>query len=211
MPEADKTAVPRWFAELLEKELHLWLKLSESQLRLLWEHYAILLRWNQRINLTSIQAGEPMVIRHYCESLFFAAHLKDAPGAKRIVDLGSGAGFPGAPMAILKPSWNVTLLESNQRKAVFLRESTRALPNISISARRAESVREKFDWLIARGVDPREVLENVPRMAPRLGLMLGEDDFSTIQSLGGIAWLKPVRLPWGDRRICVYGECSPWN
>jgi 16S rRNA (guanine(527)-N(7))-methyltransferase RsmG len=205
VPEPDKIPAPVWFAELLKKELRQWMTLADGQIHRLWEHYEILLRWNAKINLTSIPPGEEMVIRHYCESLFFAAHLPGDPAVISVADLGSGAGFPGAPMAILRPGWHVTLIESNQRKAVFLRESTRGLPNISVLARRAESTATTFDSLVARGVDPKEVLKNVPRMAPRIGLMLSEDDFLAIRNISGIAWSEPVRLPWGDRRICVYG------
>ena len=208
MPEPDKISAPPWFAELLQKELRPWMTLADGQIRRLWAHYEILLRWNAKMNLTSIPAGEEMVLRHYCESLFFAAHFPGDSAAITIADLGSGAGFPGAPMAIWKPNWRITLIESNQRKAVFLRESTRGLPNISVLARRAESSASTFNWLVARGVDPKEVLKNIPRLAPRIGLMLGEDDFSGIQSNSGIAWSEPVRLPWGDRRVCVYGEVS---
>jgi 16S rRNA (guanine(527)-N(7))-methyltransferase RsmG len=200
-----------WFAKLLEENLQSWLALSEDQVRQLWEHYEILLRWNERINLTSIASGEEMVLRHYCESLFFTAYLPVSSESIWGLDVGSGAGFPGVPMAILQRTWRITLLESHQRKSVFLRESTRDLPNISVLARRVESVAERFEWAVSRGVDPKEVLKNVPRLAPHVGLMLGEDDFSAIQSLPDIAWSKPVRLPWGDRRICVYGECSTWN
>ncbi|HTA68631.1 MAG TPA: 16S rRNA (guanine(527)-N(7))-methyltransferase RsmG [Bryobacteraceae bacterium] len=201
-------AAPRWFAELIQKELQPWLTLFEDQIRNLWEHYEVLLRWNDRINLTSIPPGEEMVIRHYCESVFFGAHMPGASGEPSILDMGSGAGFPGVPIAILRPAWRITLLESHQRKAVFLRESTRGLPNISVLARRAESVPGRFDWVVSRGVDPKEVLRNVPRLARSVGLMLGEDDFSAIQSFQDIAWSKLVRLPWGDRRLCVYGEVS---
>ena len=208
MPEPDEASAPLWFAELLRKELQPWLALSEIQVLRLWKHYEILLRWNERINLTSIPPGEEMVIRHYCESMFFAAQMPVTLEAISILDLGSGAGFPGVPMAILQPAWRLTLLESHQRKAVFLRESTRGLPNISVLARRAESVPGRFDWVVSRGVDPREVLKNLPRLAPRVGLMLGEDDFSAIQPLSDIAWSKLIQLPWGDRRLCAYGEVS---
>ena len=208
MPTPEEMAAPRWFAELIQKELQPWLTLSEDQIPNLWEHYEVLLRWNDRINLTSIPPGEEMVIRHYCESVFFGAHMPGASGEPSILDMGSGAGFPGVPIAILRPAWRITLLESHQRKAVFLRESTRGLPNISVLARRAESVPGRFDWVVSRGVDPKEVLRNVPRLARSVGLMLGEDDFSAIQSFQDIAWSKLVRLPWGDRRLCVYGEVS---
>jgi len=206
VPTPENTPPPGWFRALLEKELQSWLILSDGQVRHLWEHYEVLLRWNERINLTSIPPGEEMVLRHYCESLFFAAHLPVAPPAMSILDMGSGAGFPGVPFAILRPDLRITLLESHQRKAVFLRESTRGLPNISVLARRAETAPGRFDWLVSRGVDARDVLMSIPRLAPRVGLMLGQDDFSAIQSIPDIAWAPPVQLPWGDRRLCVFGE-----
>jgi 16S rRNA (guanine(527)-N(7))-methyltransferase RsmG len=161
------------------------------------------------MNLTTVKPGLEMVIRHYCESLFFAAHLPAASQQISVLDLGSGAGFPGVPMAILKPHWRVTLVESSQRKAVFLRESTRHLGNIAVTAERMESLSGQADWVVARAVDPKEVLVNLPRLASSVGLMLGEDDFSALRSDSRIAWAEPVRLPWGDRKLCVYG--STWN
>ena len=86
-----------------------WIVLSQAQIAQLYQHYELLVRWNQRMNLTTVGAGPETVIRHYCESLFFGAHLPAAIGPQNIsvLDLGSGAGFPGVPMAILKPSWHV--------------------------------------------------------------------------------------------------------
>jgi 16S rRNA G527 N7-methylase RsmG len=147
-----------------------------------------------------------MVIRHYCESLFFAAHLPSKQDELSVFDLGSGAGFPGVPMAALRPEWRVTLVESSQKKAVFLRDSTRQLMNISIRAARMESLTTHADWVVSRAVDPAEVLSTVPRLAPNIGLMLGEDDLSSVRSDSRIAWAEPLRLPWGDRRLCVYGS-----
>jgi 16S rRNA (guanine(527)-N(7))-methyltransferase RsmG len=193
---------PDWFSQLL-----LGQELSQPQISQLYEHYELLVRWNQRMNLTTVKPGPDTVIRHYCESLFFAAHVPgNAADTISVLDLGSGAGFPGIPMAILKPGWRVTLVESSQRKAVFLRESTRGLANVSVLGQRGEDVALKTDWLVARAVDPARVLVNIPRLAPRVGLMLGEDDFSSIEANKRIAWSEPVRLPWGDRKICVYGE-----
>lgn len=159
------------------------------------------------MNLTTIEPGPETVVRHYCESLFFAAHLP-AEEAVSVLDLGSGAGFPGIPMAVLKPSWNVILVESNQKKAVFLRESARNLRNVSVRAERIENLAAGADWLVARAVNPTEVLSAVPRLAPNVGLMLGEDDFSSIRTDSRVAWADPLRLPWGDRRICVYGRST---
>jgi len=174
----------------------------------LYAHYELLLRWNQRMNLTTVKPGTEMVIRHYCESLFFAGHLPAGNQGISVIDVGSGAGFPGIPMAILKPEWRVILVESVQRKSVFLRESTRTLTNISVFSQRIEDVASKADWLVARAIDPAEVLLQIPRLAPNIGLMIGEDDFPTIRSNSRVAWAEPLRLPWGDRKLCVYGKCS---
>jgi len=195
---------PDWFSQLLNSELNRWIGLSDLQIAQLYQHYELLLRWNQRMNLTTVKPGQETVIRHYCESLFFAAHL--AAGEASILDLGSGAGFPGIPMAILRPEWRVTLVESSQRKSVFLRESSRDLGNISVLVQRMEHVLAHADWVVTRAVDPKEVLATVPRLAPNIGLMLGEGDFSLIRGDSHIAWADPVRLPWGDRRLCVYGH-----
>jgi 16S rRNA (guanine527-N7)-methyltransferase len=196
---------PDWFTELLDPEL------SQSQISQLFGHYELLIHWNERMNLTTVRPGPETVLRHYCESLFFSAHLPAVHETISVFDVGSGAGFPGIPMAILKPDWQVTLIESSQKKAVFLRESSRHLPNVTVLAQRLEDVSQQGDWVVARAVDPHEVLLNVPRLAPNVGLMLGEGDFSSIRGDKRIAWLEPVRLPWGDRKICVYGKGSTWN
>ena len=206
MPTPEQ--VPAWFAELLARELGSWVHLSELQVTQLYQHYDVLIRWNQRMNLTTVKPGLDTLIRHYCESLFFAVHLPATDDKISVLDLGSGAGFPGIPMAVLRPSWNVTLVESSQRKAVFLRESSRHLPNVSVRAERMEKLSTQGDWAIARAVNPEEVLLNVPRLAPHVGLMLGENDFLSVRHNSRVAWAEPVRLPWGDRRLCVYGKCS---
>ena len=197
--------VPAWFSEVLERELRRWLTLSPDQVSNLYRHYAVLERWSTKMSLTSLEPGPELVIRHYCESLFLGAHLPALKTAK-IVDIGSGAGFPGVPMAVLHAERAVTLVESVQRKAVFLRESTRHLSNITVLAKRAEAIEDRFDWVVFRAVDPCEVLPNLPRLAPKVGLLLGEMGFQKIKHSPGIAWAEPIRLPWGDRRLCVFGE-----
>jgi 16S rRNA (guanine527-N7)-methyltransferase len=149
-----------------------------------------------------------MMIRHYCESLFFGAHLPAVDDNVSLLDLGSGAGFPGVPLAILRPSWQVILVEASQRKAVFLRESTRHLHNVRVLAQRLENLVEAADWVVARAVEPLQILANIPRLAPNVGLMLTEPDFSLITTKSHIAWADPVRLPWGDRKICVFGRST---
>lgn len=197
---------PDWFSELLSHELEQWVRLSELQIGQLYEHYEQLLLWNQRMNLTTVKAGADTVIRHYCESLFFAAHIPAENSTISVLDLGSGPGFPGVPIAVLKPDWRVTLVESNQKKAVFLRESSRQLKNVSILAERMEAVTEQGNWVVARAVNLGEVIQQVPRLARNVGWMLSEKDFSSVRNDSHIAWAEPVRLPWGDRKLCVYGR-----
>ena len=208
MPASEE--IPVWFSELLARELSSWVRLSKPQIYQLYHHYEILLRWNQRMNLTTVKPGPETVIRHYCESLFFAAHVPPPNDGISVLDLGSGAGFPGIPLAVLRDDWRVKLIESSQRKAVFLRESGRHLANVSVLAERMEDISARGDWVVARAVDPEEVLLQVPRLAPNVALMVGEDDFSSVRHDSRIAWAEPVRLPWGDRRLCIYG-CSTWN
>src|ERR1700736_2752496 len=109
-----------------------------------------MLRWNKTINLTRIERVEEAVDRHYAESLFLGVNLP--PGPLKIADVGSGAGFPGIPVAILRPNVSIALIESHQRKAVFLKEATRSLPNVTVISRRAEEIAESFDWIVSRAV-----------------------------------------------------------
>src|ERR1035441_558150 len=144
------------FADVLRQRLAGVVELSPGQMEALGAHYQLLLRWNRTLNLTSIRRMEEAVERHYCESLFLGTHLP--PGPVRIADIGSGAGFPGFPVAVLRPDCAVTLIESHQRKAVFLRESTRALPNVRVLGSRAEVVTETFDHAISRAVSYEDLV-----------------------------------------------------
>jgi len=202
-PEQLRT--PDWFAETLERELRPWLKLSAPQVAQLYAHYDLLQRWNKKIGLTTVKPGVETVLRHYCESLFFGAHFPGSLARIHVADIGSGAGFPGIPLAIQNPDWGVKLIEANQRKAVFLREATHLVNNVAVLGERAEDVQISCDWIVSRAVNPVEVVRSVPRIASQVALMVGRDDFSTIKSTPDIAWSEPVQLPWGDRRICVYG------
>jgi 16S rRNA (guanine527-N7)-methyltransferase len=202
---SEGALVPAWFGEVLERELGDWGRLSPEQIEQLSAHYLVLERWNERISLTSVKPGVEMVVRHFCESLFFGINLSAGEKA-RILDIGSGAGFPGLPMAVLRPDWAVSLVESVQRKSVFLREASRHLHNVTVLGQRAEQVKAGFDWVVSRAVHPEEVLRNLPRLASKVGLLLGETNLSLLKSFPAIAWGEPIRLPWGDRRFCVFGE-----
>lgn len=139
--------------------------LASSQLDQVSTYINLLLRWNARINLTAIRKPEEIVPRHFGESFFLARHLFPLPhsvertllsaqsgtshpapaahaASQTVVDLGSGAGFPGLPLKIWVPGTHLTLIESNHKKAAFLREAVRALTltNVDVISERAEDV-----------------------------------------------------------------------
>src|SRR5260370_5552086 len=138
------------FRDLLAREFSPYSELSTEQLDRLEAHYQLLSIWNERMNLTRIRTVPDVVRLHYCESLFVGISLPSGP--LRIIDVGSGPGFPGIPIAILRPECSVTLVESHQRKAVFLHEASRSLGNVQVFPARAEPITERFDWLFSRAV-----------------------------------------------------------
>jgi 16S rRNA (guanine527-N7)-methyltransferase len=121
-------------------------------------YLALLQKWNARTNLTAIRDPEEIVRRHFGESLFAAHHL--APETKTLLDFGSGAGFPGLPIALLHPGIQVTLAESQNKKSTFLREAIRTLnlPNVEVWAARAEPLppTRQFYTVALRAVDNME-------------------------------------------------------
>ena len=181
------------FKKLLAAAFEPYASLSELQLEQLESHYSLLTKWNERLNLTRITSLAEAVQFHYCESLFLARFLP--PGAHRIVDIGSGGGFPGIPVAIFRPECEVTLVESHQRKSVFLREASRVLSNVQVEAKRAEDVEGRFDWAISRAVAPENVLEL--ELAPDLALMIGAEDASRFNG-------EVAPIPWGNRRVLFH-------
>ena len=191
------------FIELLRSKLAGICELSGTQCEQLKRHYDLLLHWNVVLNLTSVRSLEQTVERHYCESLFAACHLPAVPAS--IADIGSGAGFPGLPMAVLRQDCPVALIESNQRKAVFLREGSRELPNVRVLCQRAETVREKFDWAVSRAVRYSEITADLKRLGRNAELLTGE---VRAAELTGFEWQNPIKLPWGDRRYLWIGRRS---
>lgn len=184
------------FPDLLKERLAGIVDLSAEQIGILEAHYELLVRWNRSLNLTSISGLEATVERHYCESLYVGRFLDGAN--QRIVDIGSGPGFPGFPVAVLRPDCSVALVESHQRKAVFLSEASRGLSNIRVISKRAEDVAETFDWAISRAVSYQDLSRSLKRLAPRALLLTGADP--PPDSLG-FSWRQPIPLPWGDQRF----------
>ena len=172
----------------------------------------ILLRWNARINLTAIRDPEEIVTRHFGESLFAARHLFPKSSVSSVhsvvknfdlADLGSGAGFPGLPIKLWAPHISVTLIESNHKKATFLREVARSLTltDINIQTARAESLAShSFDVVTLRAVERFEailpVAANLLRPAGRLALLIGaRQEHQARLALPSVLWSSPIPIP----------------
>jgi 16S rRNA (guanine527-N7)-methyltransferase len=117
------------------------------------QYLQLILKWNARTNLTAIRTPEEIVRRHFGESLFAGTHLGPC---KTLLDFGSGAGFPGIPIQLLRPEIQITLAESQNKKASFLREVVRTLGlSTEIWPNRVESMPpdRKFETVTLRAVD----------------------------------------------------------
>ncbi|HEX9277501.1 MAG TPA: 16S rRNA (guanine(527)-N(7))-methyltransferase RsmG [Casimicrobiaceae bacterium] len=125
---------------------------TAAQTKLL-AYIALLDKWNRTHNLTAIREPQRVVTYHLLDALATLPHLPDA-ASLRLIDVGSGGGLPGVPLAIARPQWRVTLLDSNRKKAAFLRQAAAelALANVAVAAMRAEDYAPDapFDVAISR-------------------------------------------------------------
>lgn len=180
------------FRDLLIREFAPFGTLSPRQLDALEAHYRLMMRWNERMNLTRIRKLEDIVRFHYCESLFLASKLP--PGPFCVADIGSGAGFPGFPLAIFRPDLQVTLIESHLRKAVFLTQASKDIENVKVLSVRAEEVKSHYDWVVSRAVVPSRVISL--SLAFNYGLLIGEADLTALPHSRTV-----FRIPWGTNRV----------
>ena len=135
----------------LEKGLEeLGVPLGRDAMSRLIEYLALLEKWNRVYNLTAIRDAERMVSGHLLDCLALVPHISDG----RVLDVGSGAGLPGIPLAVAKPGIHVSLLDSSHKKAAFLKQAVAELrlKNADVVCERVESWHpvEKFDWIISR-------------------------------------------------------------
>jgi 16S rRNA (guanine527-N7)-methyltransferase len=137
-------------------------KLSDSHLAAFRVCYRELVDWNQRFNLTAITDWEGVLVRHFLDSLSCSKALPRAElaGGARVVDVGTGAGFPGLALKIVYPGMRLTLLEATRKKVTFLEHMVRVLElkDVEVVHGRAETLgqdvhhREQYDWALARAV-----------------------------------------------------------
>lgn len=195
------------FRRLIEPVLStVSLELSPGQMEGLSAHYALLRKWNRRINLTSIRDPRRIVERHFGESLFVAKHLDDRVGS--LVDVGSGGGFPGIPIAAVHPQRRVTLVESNGKKAAFLKEVVRGWGSVAVFHGRVEDLEGPFDCCTVRAVSLGSLFPQVLGLASRFAVLAGGAKDQQPPKLQGLDWEPAVPLPWGKSRVLLLGRAT---
>lgn len=204
--------------------------LTPTQVNMLSAYEAILLKWNTKFNLTSITEHETILVKHFFDSLTCLS-LIPTQGEFSLIDVGTGAGFPGIPLKIINPSIKLTLSESVGKKANFCRIAVEELrlTNVQVITSRAETIgqdkkfRERFDWAVARAVAPLSVLVEYLLPLVRIGgSMLAQKGSDTdieieqaenaIRTLGGkLDSVIPITLPssMGRRTLISIRKITP--
>jgi len=152
------------------------IRLSETQLAAFDLYARELIAWNARFNLTGITDPEQIYVKHFLDSLSCWQAMRTLP-ITRVIDVGSGAGFPGLPLKILQPELQLTLLEATAKKARFLEHMVQVLRlgSVTVLAERAEEVgqlaahRQAYEWALARAVAPMAVLAEYMLPLVRVG------------------------------------------
>lgn len=156
----------------------------------------LILKWNARTNLTAIRTPEEIVRRHFGESLFAGSHLGRC---STLLDYGSGAGFPGIPIQLLRPDVQVTLAESQGKKAAFLRELVRSLGlSTEVWGSRVEMMpaERRFDVVALRAVDDMDAaIRGAGIRARERVLILGTASQSSNAGLGEFRVSETIPLP----------------
>jgi 16S rRNA (guanine527-N7)-methyltransferase len=192
----------------------LGIQLSSAQLNALERYEQELLLWNVHVNLTAIRSSEQIRVKHFLDSLTCLPVMREM-SMEHVIDIGSGAGFPGLPLKIIQPAIQLTLVESVGKKAEFCRHvaQTLGLEDVTVLQERAESIgqmpahRQQYDWALARAVAVLpalvEYLLPLVRVGGAILAMKGESAPAeahsaehAIRLLGGrLRKLIPVTLP----------------
>lgn len=188
--------------------------LSPAQLVQVSSYLDLLLRWNSKINLSAIRNPRDIVVRHFGEAFFAARHVFPAvPEKAMVLDIGSGAGFPGLPLRLWNEAAMLTLIESHGKKATFLREVVRTLKlkDVKVLNKRVQDVSMKGDLVVIRAVEQFEsVLPEVRRLVSsgkRIALLIGSMQLRTVSyRLDDFVWHTPVPVPLSDNRVLLIGD-----
>ncbi len=194
-----------WKARLDAGAREMGVELDESQVEILWLYAEKLRERNEHVNLTSIVTPEGILTLHMLDSLSLVPHLGDA---RRIIDVGTGGGFPGIPLAVACPDRDFTLIDGTQKKIRFVAESIEQLDirNARALAARAESYtgEKNFDAVVVRAVGSlADVLHNAAKLVGEGGRLLAmkgklpEDEIRELPR-GWSAEVTPLRVPGLD-------------
>jgi 16S rRNA (guanine527-N7)-methyltransferase len=174
------------------------------------DYLSLLLRWNARVNLTAIRDEDGILSRHFVESIACARALP--AGIHTLLDFGSGAGFPGIPIALCRPEIAVTLAESQGKKAAFLNEAVRDLRiTAKVHSDRAERLCTEFDCVTLRAVDKMESAVQAAGRLVRPGgwmaLMTTEAELEKLKLAAGVdfSWSSVVPHSCGEGRLLALG------
>jgi 16S rRNA (guanine527-N7)-methyltransferase len=186
---------------------------SDLQVWQIQQYMGMLLTWNEKVNLTAIRDPLEILYRHFCESMFAAVAVPIDRG--RLADVGSGGGFPGLPLKIIRPEIELMLVESNVKKATFLAEVTReiGLNNARVLVSRYEELGEELTPLDT--VFSRAVGEFVSFLtwaasgrvaAKQVVLWIGGRDLDEVRRVLGWEWKEPISVPKSLRRFLLVGR-----
>jgi 16S rRNA (guanine527-N7)-methyltransferase len=182
----------------------LGVSLTQRQLVQFAQYQDLLLTWNERINLTAVREPAEMRIRHFLDSLSCAKVMGELNGLS-LIDVGTGAGFPGLPLKILFPQLKLTLVESVAKKGQFLQAvvAALALDNVTVLAERAEQLgqlpkhRQQYDWAVARAVaELRVLVEYLLPLCRVGGRMLAQKGEGVMEEVANAA--EAIRLLGGS-------------
>lgn len=185
---------------------------GDLQVLQIQQYTNILIAWNERINLTAICDPLEILNRHFCECLYAASTVPVEDG--RLADVGSGAGFPGLPLKIIRPDLQVVLIESNVKKATFLAEVIRdlGLTGVRVQVSRYEELGEEIaplDFVCSRALGEfapfLEWANSEKVAAKRVILWIGARDLPEIQKMQAWEWREPIPVPHSLRRILLVG------
>lgn len=210
-PDVEAALAPNTIAATLRE---FQVEVSEPLAGRIADYVRLLLRWNQKVSLTTVTAPREILTRHFGESLFGAQMAGIRAGS--LIDVGSGAGFPALPIALLAPEIRETLLEPNVKKATFLAEACRQLDLVGrvkvVRARIEEFAApdQSFDFVTSRAVRvTRDFLKKCAQMLSPGGTMvlwISEEEMAALQENRDWTWSKPARIPGSERRYIFSGQ-----
>jgi len=185
---------------------------TKEQIASIQRYMSLLLAWNEKINLTAIRDPLEMLYRHFCESMYAGVAVPLRAG--RLADVGSGGGFPGLALKIIRPELQVFLIESNVKKATFLAEVVRdlELANSRVLVSRYEELGEEItpvDFVCSRALGEFDKFLNwagSERVAAgHTILWAGGRDVEEIKKILGWSWREPISIPHSLQRFLLVG------